>query len=83
MRSLASATETKPITYEPTSGIGQGILDWIFSDDLLSELTDEHIRLFKKFASLEPAWRKKESMLCDIYFPIVLGIKKSGLADKC
>ena len=56
---------------------------WIYSDDVLSELTDEHLRLYKKYASLEPAWRKKESILCDIYFPIVLGIKRAGMEDKC
>lgn len=83
MRRLASATETEPITYEPILGVGQGILDWIFSDDVLSELTDEHLRLYKKYASLELAWRKKESILCDIYFPIVLEIKRAGMDDKC
>lgn len=82
MRSLASATKTQSITSEPTFGIGQGILDWITDEDVLSELTDEHLRLFKKYASLEPAWRKKESILCDIYFPIALGIKKVGMEDK-
>ena len=83
MRGLSSATKTQSIAYEPISGIGQGILDWILSDDVLSELAAEHLRLYKKYASLEPAWRKKESILCDIYFPIVLGIKRAGLEDKC
>ena len=76
MKGLSGATETKAITAEPVSGIGQGILDWIYGEDISSELTEEHLRLYKKYASLEPAWRKQESMLCDIYFPIILGIHR-------
>ena len=79
MRGLSGATEMHTITYGPIAGVGKGILDWIYSEDILSELTEEHLRLYKKYSSLEPAWRKKESILCDIYFPIVLGIKRAGL----
>jgi hypothetical protein len=80
MRGLSGATEMYPITYEPISGIGKGIMDWIYSEDILSELTDEHLRLYKKYSSLEPSLRRKESILCDIYFPIALSIKRAGLS---
>lgn len=56
MRGLSNAAEMKPITYESISGVGKGILDWIYSEDVLSELTDEYLRLYKKYSSLEPAW---------------------------
>lgn len=82
MKGLAGATKMQSITSKPVVSIGQGILEWITSDDTLSELSDEHLRLFKKYAALEPAWRKRESILCDIYFPVALGIKKAGMEDK-
>lgn len=53
---MSNAAEMKPITYESISGVGKGILDWIYSEDVLSELTDEYLRLYKKYSSLEPAW---------------------------
>lgn len=79
MRGLALATPVQPITYKPISGVGEKLKAWIYSDDILSELTDEHIRLFKKYASLEPAWRRNESILCDIYFSLVLGLNRAGI----
>lgn len=79
MRELSSGTEKYPITNKPISGIEKGIMNWIYSDDILSELTDEHLRLLKKYSSLEPSWRKEKSILCDIYFPIVLSIKRAGM----
>lgn len=79
MRGLSGATKIYPITYEPIAGVGKGIMDWIYSEDILSELTDEHLRLYKKYSSLEPSWRRRGSILCDIYFPIILSAMRAGM----
>ena len=45
-------------------------------EQLLEHISDEQLRMFKNYASIAPSWRKKESIACDLYFPILLALSE-------
>lgn len=45
-------------------------------ENILETVTDEQLRLFKKYAAIELSWRKKESIACELYFSILLALSR-------
>lgn len=79
MRGLSTASTRYPVFDDENPLLVQSLQEWIEDDNFINKISDEQLRLFKKYASLEPAWRKKESTACDLYFPILLGLNRLGM----
>ena len=47
-------------------------------EHFVDSISSEQFRTFKKYASIAPSWQKKESIACDLYFPILLALSKEG-----
>ena len=60
--------------FSPNSRLCEMIEDNRFIDNI----SEEQLCMFKKYASIAPSWRKKESLACDLYFPILLALHKMG-----
>lgn len=78
LRGLSTASVKYPLFDNGKSGACK-FLESAVSDDFISAISDEQKRVFKKYASIEQAWRKEESVACDIYFPILLEMNRVGL----
>ena len=78
MKGLSSASVTRPIMDNNNPYLAETLAAWLADDSFADRLSGEQLRLFKQYAALEPAWRKRESLLCDLYFPLVLGLARGG-----
>lgn len=76
MRELANVSNKKAIFNDENPYFIESLLKMIDSDNILETVSDEQLRLFKKYAAIEPSWRKKESIACDLYFPILLALSR-------
>ena len=78
MKGLSSASATRSIMDGSNPYLTEALETWLADDSFADRIGSEQLRQFKQYAALEPAWRKRESLLCDLYFPLVLGLAKGG-----
>ena len=78
MRGLSTASIIYPVFDDSNPYFTESLIEMIENENLLDSISSEQLRMFKNYASLAPSWRKKESITCDIYFPILLALSKSS-----
>ena len=76
MKGLQVVSSGKTIFDDANPYFKESLEEMIAGDDFVEKVTDEQLRLFKKYAAIEPSWRKKESIACDLYFPILLALSR-------
>ena len=76
MRGLSTASHSKAIFNDENPYFAESLEKMIASENFVETVSDEQLRLFKKYAAIEPSWRKEESIACDLYFPILLALSK-------
>ena len=75
MKGLSGATKTYPVFGEDNPYFAQSLTELIEDGKLVEKVSDEQLRLFKKYSSLQASWRKKENIAADLYFPLLLALK--------
>ena len=78
MKGLGSASVTYPVFDDGNPYFAESLCNMIGDENFIDSITDEQLRMFKNYASIAPSWRKKESLACDLYFPILLALSKAG-----
>lgn len=78
MKGLSSASVTYPVFDDGNPYLTKSLSEMIADESFAESITAEQLRMFKNYASIAPSWRKKESVLCDLYFPILLALHKAG-----
>ena len=81
MRGLSGATKTYPVFEEDNPFFAQSLTALIEDGKFADKVSDEQLRLFKKYSSLQTSWRKKENIAADLCFPVLLALKKCGIMD--
>lgn len=76
MRGLSTVSHSKAIFNDDNPYFAESLAKMVEPENILETISDEQLRLFKKYAAIEPSWRKKESIACDLYFPILLALSK-------
>lgn len=76
MRGLSTASISYPIFDDDNPHLVESLTEMIADENLINNIGEEQMRHFKNYSSLAPSWRKKESIACDIYFPILLALCK-------
>ena len=77
---LSVSGESERITFsEVAVAVPLNVIYFVFADNFVDSISDEQLRMFKNYASIAPSWRKKESIACDLYFPILLALSKEGV----
>ena len=59
--------------------VDQALKDWIFKDDIIAEMPEVYLKKHTDLWSIEPSWRKRESKLCDLYFPALITLHNAGV----
>jgi hypothetical protein len=54
--------------------VDKALTNWIFQDDILQDLPESYMKQFKNYVSMEPSWRRKESIYCDLYFQALFAL---------
>ena len=78
MKGLGSASIVYPIFEDNNPHFVESLLAMIEDEHFVDSINDEQLRMFKNYASIAPSWRKKESIACDLYFPLLLALYKAG-----
>ena len=78
MKRLGSASVSYPIFDDGNPYLAQSLTELLADEDLIDQINEEQMRMFKNYASVAPSWRKKEHILCDLYFPMLLALHKMG-----
>ena len=78
MRGLSGAAKTYSVFDEDNPHFAQSLAELIEDGNFVDKVSDEQLRLFKKYSSLQTSWRKKENISADLYFPVLLALKKCG-----
>lgn len=78
MKWLGSASISYPIFDDDNPYFVESLVAMIEDEHFVDSISDEQLRMFKNYASIAPSWRKKESIACDLYFPILLALSKAG-----
>ncbi len=76
MRGLSTASISYSIFDDGNPYLVESLSEMITDENLISNIGEEQMRHFKNYSSIAPSWRKKESIACDIYFPILLALCK-------
>lgn len=79
MKGLGSASIIHPVFDDDNPYLVESLLAMIKDEHFIASINDEQLRMFKNYASIAPSWRKKESIACDLYFPILLALSKKGV----
>lgn len=74
MRGLSTASKCYPIFDDSNPHFSESLIEMISDENLIDNIGEEQLRHFKNYSSLAPSWRKRESITCDIYFPILLAL---------
>lgn len=74
MKGLSTASNCYPIFDDSNPLLSESLIEMISDENLIDNIGEEQMRHFKKYSSLAPSWRKKESIICDIYFPVLLAL---------
>ncbi len=78
MKELGSASVIYPVFDDGNPYFVESLCDMIEDEHFIDRISDEQLRMFKNYASIAPSWRKRESVACDLYFPILLALYKVG-----
>ena len=78
MKGLSSASVRYQIFDDENPCFVASLQEMLFDERFLEKINEEQLRMFKNYASIAPSWRKKESIVCDLYFPLLLGLSKAG-----
>lgn len=78
MKGLGSASVLYPIFDDENPYLVDSLSAMLTDSDFAESIHEEQLRMFKNYASIAPSWRKRESLLCDLYFPMMLALKKAG-----
>ena len=81
MKGLSGATKTYPVFEEDDPFLVQSLTELIADGNFADKVSDEQLRLFKKYSSLQASWRKKENIAADLYFPVLLALKNCGMIN--
>lgn len=76
MKGLSNASKTYPIFNDGNPFLCESLMAWIDDGSFVDKVSDEQLRLYKKYASLQASWRKKESIASDLYFPVLLALNR-------
>ena len=76
MRELSTASTSYPIFDDGNPHLAGSLIEMITDENFIGNISEEQLRYFKSYSSLAPSWRNKESIACDIYFPILLALCK-------
>lgn len=79
MKGLGSASVSYPIFEDDDPYLAASLCEMLEDGRLIESISDVQLRMFKNYASIAPSWRKKESIACDLYFPILLSLHKAGM----
>ena len=79
MRGLSGAAKTYPVFEKDDPYFVQSLTKLIEDGNFADKVSDEQLRLFKKYSSLQASWRKKENIAADLYFPVLLALKNCGV----
>ena len=79
MKGLGSASVRYPVFDDGNPYLVESLVAMIEDVHFVDSISAEQFRLFKNYASIAPSWRKKGSIACDLYFPILLALNKEGL----
>lgn len=74
MKGLSTAPTRYPVFDDGNPYFIESLTEMISDENLIGNINDEQLRLFKKYSSIAPSWRKKEDLACDIYFPLLLAL---------
>lgn len=78
MKGLGSASISYPVFDDDNPYFVESLIAMIEDEHFIDSINDEQLRMFKSYASIAPSWRKKTSIACDLYFPILLALSKAG-----
>ena len=78
MKGLGSASTIYPIFDDNNPYFVESLIAMLEDEKFIDSISEEQLRMFKNYASIAPSWRKKESIACDLYFPILLALSKAG-----
>ena len=78
MKGLGSASVSYPVFDDGDPYLAESLYSMLSDEQLLEHISDEQLRMFKNYASAAPSWRKKEHILCDLYFPMLLALHNTG-----
>ena len=79
MKGLGSASISYPVFDDDNPYFVESLIAMIEDEHFIDSISEEQLRMFKNYASIAPSWRKKESIACDLYFPILLALSKKGV----
>ena len=79
MKGLGSASVSYPVFDDDNPHFVESLMTMIEDENFMDSISEEQLRMFKNYASIAPSWRKKESIACDLYFPILLALSKAGV----
>ena len=78
MKGLGSASITYPVFDDGNPYLAESLTAILEDENFIDSISEEQMRMFKNYASIAPSWRKKEHVLCDLYFPMLLTLHKMG-----
>ena len=78
MKGLGSASKTYPVFDGGNPYLAESLTAILEDENFIDSISEEQLRMFKNYASIAPSWRKKEHVLCDLYFPMLLTLHKMG-----
>ena len=76
MKGLGTASVSYPVFDDVNPCFVVSLCEMIEDNRFIDNISEEQLCMFKKYASIAPSWRKKESLACDLYFPILLALSK-------
>ena len=79
MKGLGSASVRYPIFDDGNPYLKESLYEMLEDDNFIESISADQLRMFKNYASIAPSWRKKESVMCDLYFPILLALNKKNI----
>ncbi|MGN1409262.1 MAG: hypothetical protein ACI4XJ_03705 [Eubacteriales bacterium] len=81
MKGLSTEQTRYPLFENDNPHMVESLLEWISDENLPDSISAEQLRMFKNYASIEPSWRKKESVKCDLLFPLVCELYRRGMIE--
>ena len=78
MKGLGSASVTYPVFDNQNPHLAESLTAMLEDPSWIDSITEEQLRMFKNYASIAPSWRRREHLLCDLYFPMLLALHKMG-----
>lgn len=81
MKGLSTAQTRYPLFENGNPHLAESLLEWLSDVNFTDSISPEQLRMFKNYASIEPSWRKNESVKCDLVFPLVCELNRRGMIE--